>query len=490
MRKVLALLLLGCVLGASVVVAGSSAYASVNPAFPNPDSPLNPGVVVPQLPPPYQTEIEGACDFVTHIACGEQIVSGLGYTIETPALRIRLLEGTQIDNSLNVEVVIEARTEDGMFGQLELVPVCRTMMGLDEGAISANGDSGWMQWDLDEGEVLSDEYVVMTTTAECDPLLERRDILAVATFASDAVGLDPDYVPGWTAGNRLAGVRITNVVTPDWGATGTVSFRITCEELGPPTSWNVTLYRTNNAGLVSWASSPACWLDSEYVGGYYDASYYSSVPFGYIQFGYAGVTPSLTRYYPAGSGDRPPDAEAFTVSSLTQYDAFADVVFAGYAEGAYMGGVEGLCESWSECVSRCPGGGFDLFDWLSCALTPTMEVDEFWTALKLEVTRSRFTGDVMTMVTYVFSPLRAITSHGRTCGWLEVISPGSTAAIPGGFGFSTCDWLTDYPGYVNMTWAAQVALVYFFGAIAVVRILEGALGLRDPLIGDKGKGDD
>lgn len=483
-----------------LAAAGLAAMFTVSPVvvpdpnFPNPDETETVGAVVAQLPAPYAGDIEGACA-VASIPCETPWVSaGLGYAIENGQLRIRLLEGTQIVNALNVEVVIEIRDDGAAFGFVELIPVCVEVIDGVPGEWRVAGDSASYGWeDQEPGDVISDEYLDMVTTSECDPLLERRDILTIASWANESASFDPSYVPGWTDGNTYtsgAGRVITWEVlsSPAHGGTGAISIRLTkdatgCPGLSPGISTSVqsttaaVLEQTNSAQASHWGGSGCPNLSTTY-------NWTLTQPFRNVSVPKDGG--GFSNWYPAGSpfdDGLYPDTP-LSASSLTAYDAFASIVFAPYSSGAYMGAVDGICDELSECTERCSTDGDPLaiLGWVGCAFTPTINVNEWWAAIKLEVVRSSFVGSINTLGTYLFAPMRAIGAAGKTCGTIDVIPP-TPGAFEDGFVIDTCDWADRYPTFVALTWALLIAVTFIGGGVAIVRIFEGALGLQDPLIG-------
>lgn len=493
--------------------------------FPNPEDPAPPaGNVVAQLPAPYQSQIDGACG-VASIHCVEpNLDSGLGYTIELPALRIRMLEGTQINSGLNVEVVLEVREEAAAYGVVELLPVCTVVdeQGQAE-SWSLNGTGGTYAWSgLEPGTVIDDEYILLDTGAECDPMLERRDILAVASFAPEPGLLDGTYVNGWVPSDTATfgsgtRARVTfDGSAPTYGQTSAFSFRYaldicggvvlanraSCVSAAVGTTSPITyrVYRTNGTQAAS--GSGAAWFDGGSLGGVYipvSSVSVTSPGFGRLEF--LNGANLLGTYYPVGHTSRPPDLEAFTASSLTAYDVFASIIFRPLAEGAYMMNVTGICDGFDNCINKCTSLWGELASFpslpseimnhlgyvagqlVACYLVPDTDFHEWWRAIYLEVSRSTFAVDMQTMGTYLFSPMRTIGSMGRTCGSVELIPSGNNLVFASGYSLDTCTLYEDNPQLVAIVWGALVAMAWFGGALAIVRIFQGALGIADPLNG-------
>lgn len=528
--KITAALTLGLAASVLVVAPAGASLRDPNPNFPSPDEWDEIGTVVPQLPAPYRIDVEGACEVAT-IPCYEpQVAAGMGYTIENGQLRIRLLEGSQVVNALNVEAVIEARDVAGSYGQMEVIPVCVEIIEGVPGEWRVTGDSAWTDWGpLEVGEVLDGVYLDMVATSECDPLLERRDILTIATWSETGM-LEPDpYAGGWISylGNfvtvnapgracrtSVACVTVHVESSPVLGGSGVLTLRYTwyghasngtagsyqSSTLAPSikatsstlTAGNAPMFNQTSWGgggsptigdsrTVSWnVTGLSCIGFGDNSSGNSCAGHYSSITTG------TGNGTLVPYYVPPGDPHFNEPAEVLSSTSLTAYDVFADIVFAPYSSGAYMGGVAGVCDTLSDCMSRCENSGDALgfFLWVKCLFEPTIDVAHFWDALKLEVVRSSFVGSINTLGTYLFSPMRAIGAVGKHCGTLQLV-PGGTVLGAGGFGINTCTWAEDYPTLTAWTWVLLVALVFIGGGMVILRILEGALGLHDPLIGSQ-----
>lgn len=502
--KIIAAVTLG--VGATLLVAAPSSAYLPNPDFPYPEEWPELDSVVAQLPPPYRSSIEDACA-VASIPCDTpNIVTGLGYTIETAQIRVRLMQGTQVVNALNVEAVIEVRDLDAAYGMLEVMPVCVTMTDGVPGDYEVAGDSATMSWGGKEvGEVINDVYLDMVVTSECDPLLERRDILTIATWSPEEEGLESPEALGWhgaadgvTFGDAPNQVTIRfEVLSYSWvfGSTGTVTMKATIESITGAGAGNF-----NGSSTVSIRCRDASTLAYTSCVGSGDPRLLYTPGWSALTIGTSKTftlspttttdcvgpnTVGVVRWCVPGSpGVALP--ELFTGTSLTAYDVFANIVFAPYSSGAYMGAIAGVCEDLAECMSRCENSGdlIGFFTWVKCLFDPTIDVSEFWDALKLEVVRSTFVGSINTLGTYLFSPMRAIGAVGKHCGMLELV-PDGTALGEHGFGINTCTWAQEYPTLTAWTWALLVALIFIGGAMVILRILEGALGLHDPLIGSQ-----
>lgn len=481
--------------------------------FPNPEDPAPPtGNVVAQLPPPYQSQIEGACA-VASIPCeSPNLTSGLGYTIETGYLRARLMEGTQINSALNVELVIEIRDDGAAFGVIELLPVCVVVdeQGQAE-SWTLNGTGDTVEWSGEEvGSVIDDAYVVLATTGECDPLLERRDILTIASYSPVVWGLDPGADAGFSAGTNVSWSNGNSyqwdiiTVTGEYPNTGTVSIEVTLLT-------NAGTWPNNNDQIQCWtdggSNSPCSYSNGNGLffrgwPGYADGV---KPPVGAskvftVSFSSSHVSVSLGRIVQSDPANlfwhRPGsvgyvEADLYTHSSLTEYDVFASMIHRPLAEGAYMNTVDGYCGyGLNDCFERCgsPTDIGNFFTWVGCLFTPEMDAGEWWTALKLEVSRSAFAVDVQTLGTYLFSPMRAIGHMGRSCGPVSIIPASENLVFADGYTLNTCTMYEDNPHLVGFVWALLVALAFFGGMLAILRIFEGALGLRDPLLGEKDKG--
>lgn len=494
----------------------SGAVPAADPNFPNPDDAPNPGVIVPQLPPPYDGGIAGACDVAT-IACEEaQIEPGLGYTIETVALRIRMLEGTQINSSLNVELVIEVRTEAATNGVVELFPVC-VQVDLDGnvGNWRTNGDSGIYSWEYEEeGAVIADVYAAMTTTSECDPLIERRDILAIASWSgSNDVLNGTNTAAGWGSGidgwddfinvmcpTNLSCVEVTVIDAPSHGGAGTVTVRY--KWLGSFFAGTLGSYQSNTQSIVPGASSVTLVSGNVELGtsgGWSGvtvvANMTRTVSWTVTNFECLYLTSQTScanaytggRYFlPAGHPDREYESPLFTTSSLSSYDVLDSIIYRALSEGAYMVNVDGRCTSSDECLARCetPDDLGSFFPWIGCLMTPQTNLGQWWRAVQLEVTRSRFVADVMTLGTYLFAPMRSIGLVGQSCGTLSLV-PAGVGTFEEGLGVDTCEWAERYPGAVAIAWAAMLAMAWIGGGFTILRIVEGAMGVRDPLVGER-----
>lgn len=495
--------------------------------FPNPEDPAPPvGQVVPQLPAPYETQIEGACEVASIPCVSPNLSSGLGYTIESGYFRARLLEGTQLNSALNVEVVLEVRDENAAYGVIELLPVCVVLdADGDLESWSLNGSGGTYAWaDLEAGDVVDDEYIALLTDAECDPLLERRDILTIATWTDSPDGLAPSLQVGWVnlstdgwgdapwegvekinnfAPTTLCFVMVDVIDAPDYGEAGTVTLRYTWE--GRAYTGAVGSFCTNPASITVYNvdDSPGDLLTGDLTLGTSTAWSFVGPDLGMTRdvtwdvdamycVKQTGTTPceDSRAWFAAGSAENP-GATVYTASSLTAYDVFAAIIHRPWPEGSYMSQVEGYCaDGFENCLTSCgsPTGIGDVFTWVGCMFTPQLDIDGWWRAVQLEVTRSRFSVDVQTLGTYIFSPLRAVGNLGRTCGEVSLIPTSTGNEIwAGGYGINTCTLQEGNPELVSYTWAILVAMAFFGGAIAIVRIFEGALGLRDPLIGEDKK---
>lgn len=494
----------------------SGAIPAADPNFPNPDTSPNPGVIIPQLPPPYAGSITDSCDAVAIPCLDAQIDPGLGYTIETVALRIRMLEGTQIDTGLNVELVIEVRTEAAANGHVELVPVC---VEVDtEGTVGGwrvNGDPGTYSWtDQAVDAVIADEYVSMATTSECDPLLERRDILAVASWSEDGAVLNgTNTASGWGSGiegwesfinvmcpTNLSCVEVTVIDAPSYGGSGTVTVQYKWR--GNFFSGTLGSYQSNVESILPGASSLTLLSGNTEMGtsgGWSGATVVANmtrtVSWTVTNFKCLYSTSQTTcanaytggRYWlPSGHPDREHEAPWFTASSLTAYDVLDSIIYRALSEGAYMVNVDGRCTSIDDCLDNCAApddiGAF--IPWVACLFEPQTDIDQWWRAMQLEGTRSRFMADVMTLGTYMFSPMRAIGAVGRSCGEIALI-PAGVGTYEDGLSFDTCQWTAEYPGAVAIAWAAMLAMAWLGGAFTILRIVEGAMGVRDPLVGER-----
>ncbi len=439
-------------------------------------------VIIPPLPNPGATAGD-YCALAT-IECAAPIAGGRGATIEAAAIYVRLLEGTQVGNALNVGYVIEPDALYAAAGAVEVIPVC-----VDEaGVATLNGSSAVVSW-TEWADVIAGDFGLVVT--DICAVGSSRQLATVATVSEDDGGVPvlAGFLDGITT--YTYGFTWTVQTSPDAFTAGDYSLTKTwvnknCS-VGYCTGWHMyEMFQDPITGALSYVDMGVAVEPGSLWGPRYENGTVSANFVGFLhglQTETRASNISNLESYHSNSGNAvvwlapshplaPVTIEPVTFTSLTYVTALEELKFRDIIPGDNLALVAGACTSFGECTSRC-SGFLNSID-VGCLFTPTVSVRDTLGAAVADFLDQPLLNDIEILVHNMSRAAGAVSSIGSECGSLLAVTDANSGI---GFDLNTCDMPAGVTAIVH-----DVLTVILLAGLAYssIGLVTWGIGIRNP----------